>query len=235
MVHKEINPQPGTVKWVEIGSGGEACCQKGNPNELEGIGGTLKVEKPLAAVKRVNHMSTSQIVGEGLFLKHLCAKILDDHFVAEGVYDTSHVTSPLGSFPGGYYYEYAVGSDGFYWEDTELSGYIKFTNNLSNAGISVGDDTTDVDDARWSKNIVHDSGHPANWKRIDFGGSSCPTRAEKFKTFLESNPQLEQKMGWKHELLTLAGRKSILQETLKPPEEERLTSLSRKYRESILK
>jgi len=74
----------------------------------------------------------------------------------------------------------------------DLHNWNEFVGAFYNAGIDVQMDTSDTDDARMAKNIIHQFPKPIEdgaelsslWKRIDFGYESVKIDFEKLSKFL---------------------------------------------------
>ncbi|HSB80849.1 MAG TPA: hypothetical protein VLM91_18865 [Candidatus Methylomirabilis sp.] len=184
--------QDGVVEPIrEAGAGGEARIIVELRTRFPGLGGTIVTQEGVAAALRIEYNQAPRI-GHEMFIRHLIAKKLDDHFYRCGVYVFAHVPRPLGSVSLGeqvpretYLYEWAFGRDGFSWlqpgtnDPIILHDWNQFVGYFVSAGMDLGYDTADPDDARVSQNVVHQfpetlpSGEMCSlWKRIDFGFSS---------------------------------------------------------------
>lgn len=187
------------ANWEEIGFGQEAQAFKGELKEIEGIGGIVKSEKPITLTKRKSWGNPYyEYQGHDLFCKHLCARLLDELFLREGKYTKAHIPIPVGSFNGGYYYQFAEGTEGFPLEimvdncrqPVRREEWNIFAGLFNEFGFKVHNDIADASDGRTGKNIiflpwdiekVYDTAvlH-ADWKRIDFGAKSCAFDYEKY-------------------------------------------------------
>jgi len=199
--------------WHYIGEGQEAQVYRGKLREISGIGGVIEYKIPFDVAKRKDiNNPISEFDGHDLFCKHLVLSLLDKNFIKRGIYQHHHIPLPLGSFNGGYYYEFAEGIEGFPLEyiDTEndyritpvqISEWYKFYGLFDSVGFNVGADITDPNDGRSGKNMVFlpwtinyetEGLHPF-WKRIDVGSASLPFNYEKFeKNIQELRPNLNE-------------------------------------------
>jgi len=216
------------MNWIKIGEGDEAIAYKGNPESLEGFGGTLELIKPRTVVKRTNITGTPEDwEGPDIFCRNLTASILDNYFIKKDIYSTEHIPLPLGSFKGGYYYEFAEGSEG--WPTTfinkdynrtliDIKENIVFINHMNSYGFNIWGDTCDALDTSSGKNVIFETWNaetslkfgelPSCWKRIDFGSRSCPFNYETFKKRTKGKKsELESVIGTSlYKLLILAGK-----------------------------
>ena len=196
--------QTGVVEPIrEAGAGGEARIIVELRTLFPGLGGTIVTQEGVAAALRIEY-SQAPMIGHEMFIRHLVAKKLDDHFYRSGVYVFAHVPRPLGSISFGeqdlreaYLYEWAFGSDGFSWmqpgtnDPINLHDWNQFVGHFAGAGVDLGHDTTDPDDGRISQNVVHQypeslrSGEMCSlWKRIDFGFRSIRIDFERLSAFV---------------------------------------------------
>jgi hypothetical protein len=201
----------GTIEFIyEGGSGGEANVRIELRTEFPGLGGTLVTNEGVASAMR-EELKPSSKSGHKMYLRHMIIKKLDDYFYRKGVYKYSHVPRPFGSISQengdsrqAYIYEWAFGSEGFPWEYPDKEGntteiilhdWKEFVEHFHSAGIDMKRDIADTDDARISKNIIHQ--YPvcvsnelemcSLWKRIDFGFDSTPINLETLQKFLNDN------------------------------------------------
>jgi hypothetical protein len=239
------------LAWVDIGSGQEAQAFRGKISDIEGVGGVLHAPKPVDAVKRVNWCKTG---GEKVYFKNAVLSILDEYHVRSGNYTYPHIPDPLGSFEGGYYYRFVEGNEGFpnslqndsnRYEPVEKKEWNRFVGLFNMAGFGVNHDVSDADDARSGKNIIMGEFNfgsvyetftlPKEWKRIDFGTMSCPGNPDEFSSYIRENDvELGKTMGYKHDLLKLAGKKVFTPEDMSPDEKAQLNILTLKYRREKL-
>lgn len=196
--------QTGVVEPIrEAGAGGEARIIVELRTLFPGLGGAIVTQEGVAAALRIEYNQAS-MVGHEMFIRHLVAKKLDDHFYRSGVYVFAHVPRPLGSISLGeqdlreaYLYEWVFGSDGFSWlqpgsnDPIDLHDWNQFVGYFASAGVDLGHDTTDPDDGRTSQNVVHQypgslqSGEMCSlWKRIDFGFRSILIDFERLSAFI---------------------------------------------------
>lgn len=197
--------QNGIVEPIrEAGAGGEARIIVELRTLFPGLGGAIVTQEGVAAALRIEYIQAPTI-GHEMFIRHLIAKKLDDHFYRSGVYVFSHVPRVLGSISCGekdpreaYLYEWAFGSDGFSWMELgtndliNLHDWNQFVGHFASAGVDLSYDTTDPDDGRTSQNVVHQypqslqSGEMcALWKRIDFGFRSIIIDFDRLSAFVQ--------------------------------------------------
>ncbi|MFH1536622.1 MAG: hypothetical protein ABID45_01395 [Patescibacteria group bacterium] len=193
------------VRYIcEGGDGSEATVAIELRTEFPGIGGTIVTQEGVPTAVRREYNQSSRI-GHRIFLIMALVKKLDDYFFRRGVYAFAHIPRPLGSVSAGSgqeacYYEWAFGKEGFRWELDDPSGgriivqlddWNQFVGAFAGAGIDLGCDSCDVDDGRYSKNIIHQlDSMPSErlsclWKRIDFGPRSITIDYEKLSRFLQ--------------------------------------------------
>jgi hypothetical protein len=202
---KEIK---GVIEFVcEGGTGSSAKVCVELRTEFPGIGGTIITHEAVACALREEY-SPSPKSAHRLFLRHTILKKLEDYFHRTGKYVFAHIPRPLGSISKvgrnhqeAYIYEWAFGSEGFPWvyfdRDANrlpitLHDWDKFAMSFHSAGIDVQMDTSDPEDGRISKNIIHQYPRPmadgtemsSLWKRIDFGYESLKIDTERFHQFL---------------------------------------------------
>jgi len=172
--------------WEEIGDGDEAIAYKGVVDSIEGIGGIIKLNTPRLIVKRVNHSSYFEWEGHDIFSRHLAAKIIEAYCIKSGKYHHEHIPVPLGSFSGGYYYDFV---DGFEDWDTEreIEEKNEFVGWLSGFGFPMWEDTSCWSGGGSGKNVIFsryskEGKLPSDWKRIDFGINSLHFDYKKFES-----------------------------------------------------
>jgi hypothetical protein len=196
--------QNGVVETIrEAGAGGEARVIVQLRTVFPGLGGAIVTQEGIAAALRIEFSPTPS-TGHVMFIRHLIAKKLDDHFYRSRVYLFAHVPRVLGSISlgdedcrEGYLYEWAFGRDRFSWlqpgtnDQVDLHDWNQFVDCFASAGMDLGYDTTDPDDCRLSQNLVHQypesvqSGELCSlWKRIDFGFRSILVDLERLSAFL---------------------------------------------------
>jgi len=196
--------QTGVVEPIrEAGAGGEARIIVELRTLFPGLGGAIVTQEGVAAALRIEY-NQAPMVGHEMFIRHLIAKKLDDHFYRSGVYVFAHVPRPLGSISLGehdlreaYLYEWVFGNDGFSWmqpgtnDPVNLHDWNQFVGYFAGTGMDLGHDTTDPEDGRTSQNVVHQypgslqSGEMCSlWKRIDFGFRSIRIDFERLSSFV---------------------------------------------------
>jgi hypothetical protein len=216
----------GVVERIrEAGAGGEAWILMELRTRFPGLGGTIVTQEGVAAALRIEY-NQFPMAGHEMFIRHLVAKKLDDHFYRSGSYLFAHVPRPLGSISLGerdireaYLYEWAVGHDCFPWvlsgskEMIVLRDWNVCVERFAGAGLDLAYDTTDPDDARVSQNVVHQyvgslhSGELCSlWKRIDFGFRSILFDYDRLSAFLRDHrTDLAATLRWeRYEMLCLA-------------------------------
>lgn len=78
--------QNGVVEPIrEAGAGGEARIIVELRTRFPGLGGTILTQEGVAAALRIEY-NQAPLVGHEMFIRHLIAKKLDDHFYRSGVY-----------------------------------------------------------------------------------------------------------------------------------------------------
>jgi hypothetical protein len=209
----------------EAGAGGEARIMVQIRTLFPGLGGAIVTAEGVAAALRIEHNPTP-LAGHEMFIRHLIAKKLDDHFYRSRVYVFAHVPRVLGSVSRGdgdvreaYLYEWAFGRDGFSWlrpgsyDPIVLKDWHEFVDAFGDAGLDLSYDTTDADDARVSQNLVHQyadhlpSGDLCSlWKRIDFGYRSILMNLERLAAFVhdQRKPLVDTLRFERYELVRLA-------------------------------
>lgn len=249
----------GMVKNIRVGGvGGEARVMVQARNIFPGLGGEITSEQVVACALREEFFAYP---GEGqrLFLKHTLIKKLDDYFLKKGFYGFPHVARPLGSVAAdsqnkeGYLYEWVFGQESFPWQFTNGEGgydflvldeWNIFSSKLKTAGVNVDIDTTDPDNGRVSKNIIHqlcqtDGAQELNlfWKRIDFGDSSIHIDFDQLECFLVSNARdLAVVLGLdRYRLLVLADAYLRHRGQLSEPHQKDLEERACRYRLSSLR
>lgn len=205
--------EDGVLESEYNAEGGEAAVDFQIRTKIPGVGGAIITSEGAVVALRREH-SVAKGSGHRMFLRHMVAKKLEDYFFRTGVYKYAHIPRPLGSisFLGTdsekpyecYFYEWTFGSEGFYWESqdyggvtnkTELSDWNSFVGKFSEAGIVMCTDVTESDDARISKNIIHQilpakaiyEKLNAAWKRIDFGRRSLSIDFDVLQKYLHDN------------------------------------------------
>jgi len=228
--------------------------------EFPGIGGTIVTQEGVASALREEY-NPSPKAGHRMFLRHTIIKKLDDYFHRTGVYVYSHVPRPLGSTSQrdskpyeAYLYEWAFGSDRFSWvyiladgrqQQVMLHDWDKFASTFSVAGIELGLDVTDPDDARVAQNVVHQFPYMTGgqtelsclWKRIDFGFNSISMDFEKLAHFVEQHRErlIRVLRFERYELITLALDYLARREQMNEADIGRLDVLTGNYRNSSLR
>jgi hypothetical protein len=209
----------------EAGAGGEARIIVELRTLFPGLGGTIVTQEGVAAALRIEY-NQAPTIGHEMFIRHLIAKKLDDHFYRSGVYVFSHVPRVLGSISRGaeepreaYLYEWAFGSDGFSWmepgtnDPINLHDWNQCVGRFASAGVDLSYDTTDPEDGRTSQNIVHQypqslhSGEMCSlWKRIDFGFRSILIDFDRLSAFVhDEKAKLTDTLRYeRYEMLRLA-------------------------------
>jgi hypothetical protein len=239
------------VNFVEVGYGQEAYVLKGDLREIEGLGGSVFSRNPLTVAKRVNwNRSGEYWDGHDLFCKHLSLCLLDEFFLREGRYTQSHIPVPLGSFDGGYYYEFVRGDEGFplgildenYNQVVvEIKEWIPFVNSFNSFGFGVESDVADPMDAMSAKNVIlrewdinslYETGQLGPyWKRIDFGSFSCPFNYEKFKNEIGTRKNdLTNCLGDENYRLALSSAEFFVNERIQDQKMEDFYELVLKFR-----
>jgi len=206
-----MNKSKGVIEFLfEGGAGSEAVISVELRTEIPGLGGTIITNEGVVAALRKEH-SYAPRSGHRMFLRHSIIKKLDDYFYRKRVYVFAHIPRPLGSISilaeapyEAYIYEWAFGMEGFPWEIEDRQGnrciitlrdWDNFLASFGGAGIDFGVDIADPEDARISKNIIHQ--HPVAtgeklemcslWKRIDFEIRSVRIGFDKLSRFLSDN------------------------------------------------
>jgi len=222
--------EDGVIEYVRDGGfGGEAEVGVYLLNKLPGIGGTIKTHEGVVTAVRVEH-SPSPGSGHLIYLRHMLIKKLEDYFFRNQVYNYAHIPRPLGSISlqgerpvEACLYEWAFGSEGFPWEVTDYGGervpvrlrdWNQFVDHFHRVGIDLGADITEPDDAKVSKNIIHQFpiDYPYEgqltpiWKRIDFGPASTPMDYEQIMRFLVDNRNalIDVLRGERYQMMVLA-------------------------------
>jgi len=255
-----MEERKGVIEYVcEGGFGGSATVCVELRTEFPGIGGTIVTHEGVASALR-EEFSPSPKSAHRLFLRHTIVKKLEDYFHRKGVYMFAHIPRPLGSISKGgekpseaYIYEWAFGTEGFPWEYVDREGnrnpmklhdWNNFVTNFHRAGIDVQMDTADPDDARVSKNIIHQYPKPIAdgtemnclWKRIDFGYESMKIDLNKLSQFLhDEREDLERVLRTeRYEMIILAKEYLTKGKEMKEVEIGRLDSHTGEYRRSSL-
>jgi len=240
----------------EFDRGQEAFVQLGRPEKIEGIGGILKIPSPREVVKRTNsNQPLYSYEGHDTFCKHLAARLLEEYFKKTGRYKSEHIPKPLGSFNGGYYYEYAVGGEGWptsvytpsYGQEVSVTAeeWGEFTNGFNLYGFSVDHDTANSSDGRIGKNVIFEEWDESyrdtfklheRWKRIDFGQASMPFNYERFQSEIQrSRIDLTKALGEeKYIMLCLSGN-FVKNHVLSRKAEEIFAESVLRFRKSMVK
>lgn len=224
--------EEGVIEYVrEGGFGSEAAVTVYLLNKLPGIGGTIRTHEGVVTAVRVEH-NPAPGGGHLMFLRHMLIKKFEDYFFREQIYGYAHIPRPLGSISRqgenpieACLYEWAFGNEGFPWEISEYGGdkapvrlrdWNQFVDHFHQAGIDLGADVTEPDDAKVSKNIIHqfpfDYPHDGDlspiWKRIDFGPASAPMDYGKLMRFLVDNrtPLTNVLRGERYRMMVLAAK-----------------------------
>lgn len=256
-----MNQYRGVIQTLcDGGAGGEARVLVQLRTEFPGIGGTIITQEGVASALREEY-NPSPKAGHRMFLRHTIIKKLDDYFHRTGVYVYAHVSRPLGSISRrddspyeAYIYEWAFGSDRFSWvfsladgrqQQIMLHDWNKFASSFTVAGIELGLDVTDPDDARVAQNVVHQFPYTTGgqselsclWKRIDFGFSSISIDFEKLGHFLDQHREriIRVLRFERYELITLAVEYMARREQMNEADIGRLDVLVGNYRISSLR
>lgn len=250
---REIHSEEGVEFIHEGGTGSEARVDVELRTRFPGIGGTIDTYQAIAVARR-NEFSNAPEIGSEMFLRHMLIKKLEDYFFKKGFYKYAHVTRPLGSTQRAYIYEWAFGQDGFPWSYMNdegdstlvlLDDWDPFNSIFLEAGIDLQSDCTNPDNGALSQNIVHQLHLGTNaarpilnrlWKRIDFGPRSIKLDYEKLLDYLrrnESDIRETLRVG-RYDMMTLACRYLVRQDSINPKERERLNMLVLDYRLSTL-
>ena len=196
----------GVIQPIAMGgAGSEAKIRLDLRTKFPGLGGTIVTKEGVVAALRIEYNSTPR-VGHKMFIRHMVAKKLDDHFYRSGIYVFSHIPRAFGSISlrknevcEAYIYEWTFGSDGFPWvrdgtTAITLSDWTAFVARFVEAGIDVKQDITDADDGRYSQNIVHQYPHTPDsdemsplWKRIDFGFNSMTFNLDRLEKYMSDS------------------------------------------------
>jgi hypothetical protein len=248
----------GVIEFLgEGGSGGEATVNVELRTKFPGLGGTIITHEGIATAFRQETAPTAQS-GHRMFIRHAIIKKLEDYFYRKEKYRFAHIPRPLGSVSNcdngteAYLYEWVFGTDGFPWEVPDRDGnwnkvilrdWNHFYANFESVGV-VMKDTTDVDNGRVSKNIVHQypkvsvGGLEMNclWKRIDFGYSSIFISFDKLKTFLfeKRDDLIDTLRSERYEMLRLAVQYIDEPRQMKEVDVGRLEAYLGEYRSSSL-
>lgn len=251
----------GVIEFVcEGGIGGSARVCVELRTEFPGIGGTIVTNEGVASAFR-EEFSPSPRSAHRLFLGHTIIKKLEDYFHRKRIYVFAHIPRPLGSISKSgenpseaYIYEWAFGSESFPWEYVDIEGnqipiklhdWENFIMNFKSAGIDLQMDTSDPDDGRISKNIIHQYPKPiANatemsslWKRIDFGYESIKMDFDKLSQFLHDKKEdLERVLRTeRYEMILLAKEYLTKGKEMREIDIGRLDTLVGDYRRSSLR
>ncbi len=256
-----MEERKGVIEFIcEGGIGATATVSVELRTEFPGIGGTIITHEGVAsALRREFHPSPRS--AHRLFLKHAIVKKMEDYFFREGIYMYAHIPRPLGSISRGgespseaYIYEWAFGTEGFPWEYVDREGnrsrvklhdWNNFVTYFHRVGIDVQMDTSDPDDGRYSKNIIHPYPKPIGnggemsslWKRIDFGYESMKIDFDRLSQFLhDKREDLERVLREeRYDMIVLATEYLMKGKDMKEVDIGRLDSLVGDYRRSSLR
>lgn len=259
----------GVIEFIsEGGSGSEAHVRVELRTVFPGIGGTIITSEGVVAALRAEYHPTPK-AGHRMFLRHAIIKKLDDYFFRKGIYVFSHVPRPLGSVSRGhsgdagkgdgaepyeaYLYEWAFGMEGFPWEQRDAQGnrrairlrdWDRFVESFREAGIELGRDCVDPDDAAISQNIIHQYPQPSIaamemsslWKRIDFGFRSIQIDFDRLRRFLQEREEdlIRVLRSERYEMLVLSVKYLLQGPTMRELEIGRLEVLIGEYRRATL-
>jgi hypothetical protein len=251
----------GVIEFIcEGGIGATATVRVELRTEFPGIGGTIITHEGVASALRTE-FTPSPKSAHKLFLKHAIVKKMEDYFFRKGIYMYAHVPRPLGSISRGgespseaYIYEWAFGTEGFPWEYVDCGGkrsrfklhdWDSFVTHFHRVGIDVQMDTSDPDDGRYSKNIIHPYPKPIGdgaemsslWKRIDFGYESMKIDFDKLSQFLHDNREDLEKVlrEERYDMIVLATEYLMKGKDMNDVDIGRLDSLVGDYRRSSLR
>ena len=193
-----------------------------------GIGGTIVTNDSVVTALRED-LNPTEKNGHRMFILHTLIKKFEDYFRRKNVFYYDHVPRPLGSISRvgdkpyeASLYEWVFGTEFFPWRIMTTTGEIpislsewdKFVGNFAETGINIARDTTDADDSRISKNIIHEFHHYIGdgyemapfWKRIDFGHGSITVDYNAIARFLRDNKSDLRKVlrGERFEMMLLA-------------------------------
>lgn len=256
-----MEERKGVIEFIcEGGIGATATVCVELRTEFPGIGGTIITHEGVASALR-EEFNPSPKSSHRLFLRHAIVKKIEDYFFRRGVYMYAHIPRPLGSISRGgekpseaYIYEWAFGTEGFPWEYVDFKGkrtlarlhdWDSFVTHFHRVGIDVQMDTSDPDDGRYSKNIIHpypkpvgDGGEMSSlWKRIDFGYESMRVDLEKLSRFLHDERENLEKVlrTERYEMIVLAKEYLTKGKDMNEVDIGRLDSLVGDYRRSSLR
>jgi hypothetical protein len=260
-MEEKTEERKGVIEFVcEGGIGATATVCVELRTEFPGIGGTIITNEGVASALR-EEFSPSPKSAHRLFLRHTIVKKMEDYFFRKGVYSYAHIPRPLGSISQvgekpseAYIYEWAFGTEGFPWDYIDLTGrrtliqlhdWDSFVTHFHRVGIDVKMDTSDPDDGRISKNIIHPYPKPIGdgaemsslWKRIDFGYESLNIDLEKLSRFLHDNREDMERVlrTERYEMITLAMEYLTKRKEMNAVDIGRLDSLVGEYRRSSLR
>jgi hypothetical protein len=251
----------GVIEFVcegGIGATAKVCVEL--RTEFPGIGGTIITSEGVASALR-EEFNPSPKSAHRLFLRHTIVKKLEDYFFRKGVYMFAHIPRPLGSISKegenpseAYIYEWAFGTESFPWEYIDSGGnrtpvklhdWNSFITRFHRIGIDLQMDTSDPDDGRISKNIIHPYPKPIGdgmemsslWKRIDFGYESMKIDFDKLSQFLhDEREDLERVLRTeRYEMIILAKEYLTRRREMEEVDIGRLDSLAGEYRRSSLR
>jgi hypothetical protein len=256
-----MEERKGVIEFVcEGGIGATATVCVELRTEFPGIGGTIITNEGVASAFR-EEFNPSPKSSHRLFLRHTIVKKMEDYLFRKGIYTYAHIPRPLGSVSKegekpseAYIYEWAFGTEGFPWELVDLTGkrtlvqlhdWDNFVTHFHRIGIDVQMDTSDPDDGRISKNIIHSYTTPIGdgvemsslWKRIDFGYESMKIDLNKLSRFLHDNREdLEKVLRMERfEMIMLSKEYLTKGKEMNEVDIGRLDSLVGEYRRSSLR
>ena len=251
----------GVIEFVcegGIGATARVCVEL--RTEFPGIGGTIITNEGVASAFR-EEFNPSPKSSHRLFLKHTIVKKMEDYLFRKGIYMYAHIPRPLGSVSKegekpseAYIYEWAFGTESFPWEFVDLTGkrtliqlhdWDSFVTHFHRVGIDLQMDTSDPDDGRISKNIIHpypkpigDGGEMSSlWKRIDFGYESMRIDFDRLSRFLHDNREdfVRVLRTERYEMILLALEYLMKGKEMNDVDIGRLDSLVGEYRRSSLR
>lgn len=256
-----MEEKKGVIEFVcEGGIGATATVCVELRTEFPGIGGTIITNEGVASAFR-EEFNPSPKSSHRLFLRHTIVKKMEDYLFRKGVYTYAHIPRPLGSISKvgenpseAYIYEWAFGTEGFSWDYIDLTGkrtlvqlhdWNSFVTHFYRVGIDVKMDTSDPDDGRISKNIIHPYPNPIGdglelsslWKRIDFGYESLKIDLDKLSRFLHDNREDMERVlrTERYEMIMLAMEYLTKGKKMNEVDIGRLDSLVGEYRRSSLR
>ena len=256
-----MREREGVIEFIcEGGIGATATVRVELRTEFPGIGGTIITHEGVASAFR-EEFNPSPKSAHRLFLRHTIVKKMEDYLFRKGVYRYAHIPRPLGSISKvgekpseAYIYEWAFGTEGFSWDYIDLTGkrtlvqlhdWDSFVTHFHRVGIDVKMDTSDPDDGRISKNIIHPYPKPIGdglemsslWRRIDFGYESLKIDLDKLSRFLHDNREDMERVlrTERYEMIMLAMEYLTKGKKMNEVDIGRLDSLVGEYRRSSLR